>query len=263
MCTVSIVPIGDGFRLMCNRDERVARPVADLPRRVTVAGVDAVFPVDPQSGGTWIGVNDAGLAMALLNRTPSECRPTIGLGGRSRGEIVPRLLAARDLPRLVELVGAVDATLYEPFRIVALCRGDVLIATADGARLDLDLRRLIRPVAFTSSSLGDVIAERLRLPLFDALVAHAKDPLLPQRIFHGHQWTDCPAFSVRMRRTDARTVSRSIVNVGCADFADHRGPRRTSCTQLGVAARTFMVREGAATPRQAISLEYEPLPAYS
>jgi hypothetical protein len=234
MCTLSIVPLGDGFRMMCNRDERVARPVAEPPRRVTIAGLEAMFPVDPQSGGTWIGVNEAGLAIALLNRTLADLAPgsgqtcrnaasavrwttdgrTIGIGERSRGEIVPRLLGARDMPRLLDVLGAIEPARYEPFRLVAVRRDEALIATADGARLDLDMRGLTRPLAFTSSSLGDAIAERLRLPLFDALVTHAKDPLVPQRAFHGHQWSDCPAFSVRMQRTDARTVSRSIVNVG-------------------------------------------------
>jgi hypothetical protein len=229
MCTVSIVPLGDGFRLMCNRDERITRPVAAPPSRVVVGSVDAIFPIDPQSGGTWIGVNEAGLAIALLNRTHAAAARTSSgsvptyagsafrrTGERSRGEIVPRLLAARDLPHLLDLVTSIAPVLYEPFRIVAVLRLDVVTATADGARLDLGLRHLTRPIAFTSSSLGDEIAERLRLPLFDALVAHAKDSIVPQRVFHGHQWADCPAFSVRMRRTDARTMSRAIVNVGFA-----------------------------------------------
>jgi hypothetical protein len=288
MCTVSVVPIGDGFRLISNRDERLTRPVAEPPGRVTVAGVDAIFPVDPQSGGTWIGGNEAGLAIALLNRTPTDVvsgfSRTIGTGERSRGEIVPRLLAARDMSRLLDMVTAIEPTLYEPFRIVAVWRHDVLIATADGARMDVSMRHLTRPIAFTSSSLGDEIAERLRMPLFDALVAHAKDPVVPQRVFHGHQWADCPAFSVRMQRADARTVSRAIVNVGCADVADHRHPTAQACaagtpprsprrifgflSQMNVgfagcsvanAARTFMVREGAATLRQIVSFEYEPL----
>jgi hypothetical protein len=255
MCTVSIVPIGDGFRLMCNRDERITRPVAEPPSRVAVAGVDAIFPVDPQSGGTWIGVNEAGLAIALLNRTPTDVvsgfSRTIGIGERSRGEIVPRLLAARDMSRLVDMVMAIQPALYGPFRIVAVWQHDVVSATADGARLDMSMRHLTRPLAFTSSSLGDEIAERLRLPLFDALVAHAKDPDVPQRVFHGHQWADCPAFSVRMRRSDARTVSRATVAVGFAGCAP------------AAAARTFMVREGAATPRQVVSLEYEPFHSVS
>lgn len=227
MCTVSIVPLGDGFRLLCNRDERIGRPVAAPPSRVAVGGVEAIFPIDPQSGGTWIGVNEAGLAIALLNRTQvalartdSRSTPTdVGsvlrrTGERSRGEIVPRLLAARDMSHLRDLVATIAPIRYEPFRIVAVWRHDVVIGTADGTRLELDWRHLTRPVAFTSSSLGDAIAERLRLSLFDALVVPAKDPTVPQRVFHGHQWADCPAFSVRMHRTDARTVSRAIVNVG-------------------------------------------------
>ena len=247
MCTVSILPLDRGYRLMCNRDELITRPVAQAPVRTMVAGVDAIFPVDPPSGGTWLGVNDAGLTVALLTRTS----PYVVSGpGRtsSRGEIVPRLLGAPDLSRLLDLTCAIEPTLYDPFRIVGIWRGDVVIATSDGARLDVGMRPLTRPIAFTSSSLDDSVAERLRLPLFDALVAHANDPLVPQRVFHGHQWADCPAFSVRMRRSDARTLSRSTVTVGFAELA----------VSSETAARALILRDAAAVPRH-ISFEYETL----
>src|SRR5436305_3313340 len=47
----------------------------------------------PASGGTWLAANDAGLALAVLNVNPPErdreaLRPT-----RSRGEVIPALLA--------------------------------------------------------------------------------------------------------------------------------------------------------------------------
>ena len=219
MCTISIVPVDVGFRLMCNRDERMARPVAEGPRRVNVAGMEATFPADPRSGGTWIGVNEAGLTVALLNRTANAVNRDALAGAfraieeRSRGDIVPRLLGARDMPHLLEAVRAIDPTPYRPFRVVGVWRHELLVATTVGRCVTVELRQLIRPVAFTSSSLDDATAERLRLPLFDALVANAVDPIVPQRVFHGHQWDHCPQFSVRMRRADACTVSRSTVNV--------------------------------------------------
>src|SRR5262249_8211042 len=69
MCTVSVVASRGGVRLVCNRDERVSRPVAQPPAlHRTAAGV-AIYPVDPESGGTWVGVTDRGFAAVLINRT--------------------------------------------------------------------------------------------------------------------------------------------------------------------------------------------------
>src|SRR5690349_16175849 len=72
MCTVSIIFTGDRIRLACNRDEQVSRPMACPPEVRTFGSNVAAMPIDPQSDGTWIGVNDAGVMMALLNRT---CMP--------------------------------------------------------------------------------------------------------------------------------------------------------------------------------------------
>src|SRR4029079_17631075 len=68
MCTVSIVPDGDRFTLMSNRDERRGRAVALQPTVATFGARAAIVPIDPVGGGSWLGVNDAGLVAALLNR---------------------------------------------------------------------------------------------------------------------------------------------------------------------------------------------------
>ena len=67
----------------------------------------------------------------------------------------------------------------------------------------------------------DSAAERMRLPLFEALVVHVEDPLEGQRAFHAHRWPRCSTFSVLMCRSDARTVSRSTIDVraGVPSFA--------------------------------------------
>ena len=70
MCTVTIVPLEDGYRLMCNRDEQHTRPAALPPRRLSIDGGQATMPIDPQGGGSWIAVTDGGLTIAMLNRMP-------------------------------------------------------------------------------------------------------------------------------------------------------------------------------------------------
>ena len=93
MCTVTIVPLADGFRLMCNRDEQHTRPAAQPPRWVRTRRTDVLMPIDRQGGGSWIAVTGDGFAVTLLNRAaddlPDESQPK-----HSRGELVMSLVSA-------------------------------------------------------------------------------------------------------------------------------------------------------------------------
>lgn len=82
-----VVP-GVPLVLAANRDEFHDRPF-DPPR--TFPGSPAVLaPVDRRAGGTWIGVNGAGLAVAVTNRPQRED----GAARRSRGLLAREALAA-------------------------------------------------------------------------------------------------------------------------------------------------------------------------
>jgi hypothetical protein len=219
VCTVSIVPRADGFRLVCNRDESRARPLALPPVRRISGGVPLWHPRDPQGGGTWIAVNGHGVGLALLNRQPPvgvasiETGPPGGSELRSRGQLVLQL-ADIGTPRLMrEALRTIEPHNYAAFRLVAVLRSEVLVATSDRRRLTVEVAPLIGPLVLTSSSWGDGEAERRRLPLFRDLVLENRDRLAGQQAFHDHRWLDCPEFSVRMRRADARTVSRTTVDV--------------------------------------------------
>jgi hypothetical protein len=233
MCTVTIVPLEDGYRLMCNRDEQHTRPAALPPRRLSIDGGQATMPIDPQGGGSWIAVTDGGLTIAMLNRMPLRAPAAPG-ALRSRGEIVTALASSRGLDQVAAALERIEPAAYRAFQLVAVAGQEVMAATSDGAEIDIATRELRQPVIFTSSSLGDASAERMRAPLFQAMVVHAEDPLAGQRAFHAHRWPRCGAFSVVMCRADARTVSRSTIDVrgGTSTFAyEPLGPD-ASCSPL-------------------------------
>ena len=233
MCTVSIVPLADGFRLGCHRDELHARPAALPPRAIRLDRGLATMPIDPQGGGSWIALTDAGLALALLNRmTPAAL--LLEPHRRTRGEIVTLLAAARGLDEAKRVLRAIDPGAYRPFQLVTVAGGEVMTATSDGAGVEVVIRPLRLPRMFTSSSLGDASAQRMRGPLFEALVMNAEDRLAGQQAFHAHRWPRCGAFSVVMCRDDARTVSRSTIDVrgGSGSFAYEALARETSCQRL-------------------------------
>jgi uncharacterized protein with NRDE domain len=84
MCTVSVLQLpGNVIRVACNRDEQVTRAAALPPVVRRIGGVRAMMPVDPVSGGTWVGADEAGVVMALLNYNPRDA--SAAAAPRSRG----------------------------------------------------------------------------------------------------------------------------------------------------------------------------------
>jgi uncharacterized protein with NRDE domain len=201
------------MRVAFNRDERRDRLPAFPPSTHQLARRRAVYPVDPVGGGTWIGVNDKGIVAAVLNRTPDLPWPVPG-GARSRGLIVPAVLSADDFAAAVRTAARLDPTHYAPFRLIVLRSRHAVVFTSDGRRLSSAAADVTRPFLLTSSSLGDDMVARPRAGLFRALMdtQRSRWPGAQQQ-FHEYQWPLRPEISVRMERADARTVSRTVIEV--------------------------------------------------
>ena len=214
MCTVSIVPTGvDGFRLMCNRDEQRSRARGVVPIVERAQRNDAIFPKDPVGGGTWVGVNTAGLAVALLNRY-DEDRVSARDVLLSRGRIASDALECSRLDEVVRFGQQLDAAQFAPFRLVAASRRRLVVISSDGEAVDVTRREFVAPIMFTSSSLGDVRVGPVRRALFEQLIGDRPELWLArQSRFHRHQWAEQPEISVLMARADAATVSRSTIDV--------------------------------------------------
>jgi hypothetical protein len=215
MCTVTVVPFADdGFRVMCNRDERRTRPAARAPRVYRTGDFDAIFPRDPAGGGTWIGANTAGLAVAVLNRNDNACVPHTPRELQSRGGIAVTLFACGSIDAVLDAASRLSANRYAPFRLLALRDHRAALVSSNGATLEIAELAFEVPLLLTSSSLGDERVEGPRRALFEQLVMSSGDGWLGgQMRFHGHQWPDRPAASVLMERNDAITVSRSAMDV--------------------------------------------------
>jgi uncharacterized protein with NRDE domain len=102
MCVIVIAfrcTAGVPLLVGANREEAYARggtePAVHEGRISFVAGLD------PSAGGTWLGVNAAGLLVAVTNR-PKSSLPS---GRRSRGLLVRDLLASESAAAAVEMAG--------------------------------------------------------------------------------------------------------------------------------------------------------------
>jgi uncharacterized protein with NRDE domain len=212
MCTVSIVPGNGGFTMISNRDERRDRASALEPRGEQLGSRAAILPIDPVGGGSWIGVNDAGLVAAVLNRhaaPPSNLRRFA-----SRGLIIRHALSCDSLGAAADAVQALAASAFRPFRLVLVQSRRIALIVSDGGQFAGAESALEQPCMFTASSLGDVLVDSPRRRLFECLMNQSRGLRDSQLLFHRHQWKDKRDISVLMERADAATVSRTVVDAG-------------------------------------------------
>jgi hypothetical protein len=213
MCTVSAIPLAGGFRLVCNRDELLTRPRALPPQARRFGAREGLMPVDPQSDGTWIAVNDAGAAMAILN-VNARSFPDAHGDRCSRGQVIPALLHCEDVGQVLEAAQELDPLQFPPFRLVVLDGRRTGEICFDGWGMKVSSLPFDgAPLMWTSSGLGDSLVEHPRHALFDAMVRAANLSSQRQDAFHQHQWPDRPHLSVMMSRADARTVSQTVIDM--------------------------------------------------
>ncbi len=139
MCTVTLRCGAGSLLLTMNRDERVERAPEAPPRRISGDALRPSWlaPFDSASGGTWIGVNERGVASCVLNGyEPAD----EGLSGDpsvpSRGSIIPRILEEQDGVGPARLPGGLDFSAYPSFTLlVASQEGGEIVRWRRGAGL--------------------------------------------------------------------------------------------------------------------------------
>lgn len=222
MCTLTIIAERNGggrvagARAVFNRDEQRARGRGLPPREVMLGRVRAVMPTDPKSGGSWIGINDRGLAACVLNGNPDVggAHAERWAGRASRGVIVPRLLECATMEQALELAGEIEAREFPAFCAVCFDTERVCAIVSDGQELRVDEPSVLtRAYMRTSSGLGDALVEGPRRAIFEDLLGGDGADRDRQDRLHAHQWRGREHLSVLMSREDARTVSRTIVEL--------------------------------------------------
>lgn len=221
MCTVTLLPIAQGnidfgVRIGCNRDESTLRPPAIAPTTRAFGKRTAILPIDPESNGTWIAVNDAGLAMIVLNRNLASLSPCKPAAKRSRGTIIPELLQCGSIGEAIDAIESLCMTDFNPFRLLVVSRTSFVEIDSTRPVLSYSPSPLDQPIIFASSSLGDNVVEAPRTELFRRMFPRctsSNDTALQQDRFHKHQWPNHKHLSVRMARKDALTVSFTAIQI--------------------------------------------------
>ncbi|WP_438967086.1 NRDE family protein [Flavobacterium sp.] len=113
MCTVSFVPLKNGFCLTSNRDEKTTRQRAIPPTKYIINNKEIYFPKDPKAGGTWFA-HDNKNTIVLLNGA-KEKHVDKQSYKKSRGIIVLDLITSNDIILEWDTINLED---IEPFTIV-------------------------------------------------------------------------------------------------------------------------------------------------
>ena len=246
MCTISFLPNRSGFLLAMNRDEQVSRPRATPPRFRQTGSRKSLYPSEP-SGGTWIGVNDAGLTLALINWYAKPQRDRAWCV--SRGIVIPHLLAADVLAEVGVFFSDLPLMQINPFRLIAISAVERKIREWrwDGKVLDSRSHAWARRHWF-SSGYDEALVNRKRADVVRAAAASMQTPAWLRKLHHSHQPERGP-FSICMHRAEAQTVSYAEILV-TARKAEMIYTDGSPCTKKPGAPRLLSLTGEAAAKSQ-------------
>src|SRR6266581_9359069 len=164
MCTLVILRRPDDrwpVLIGANRDEMIDRPW-QAPGRHWPERPEVVAGLDILAGGSWLGVNDWGVAAGVLNRHgslgPAPDR-------RSRGELVLEALDHADAVAAAEALSHLDPSAYRTFNlIVADDRDGFWLRHAGGKPVELHpLKDGLSMIA--AGEIDDLATRRIELAL--------------------------------------------------------------------------------------------------
>lgn len=163
--------------VVANRDESLVRP-SSPPDLREIEGVRVLAPRDEQSGGSWLGLNEGGVVVAITNRFQVERRAE----HRSRGELVWSALAAPSVEDALAKTRSISARDYGGFHLLVADRERAEVIWSDGETLH---EKSLRPgyYALSERSFGAGESARLtrlklRLPQGRVLDAEVRQELV-------------------------------------------------------------------------------------
>ncbi len=227
MCTATWLHFRVGYELFFNRDEANSRRPGTPPTIATIHGVRYIAPSDPEAGGTWIGVNEHGLSLALLNRYPITDEETISdLRGpapdkTSRGLLIRRMIDLKSPEELGRYLREADLDQFRPFTLLAIAPGGVVRRwtwTREGTDPVADSPA--PPVASSAYRTRQVLKTRRRT-YEEMRRRHGGIDSSVLAEYHASHIPEAGAYSVCMHRDDGKTQSMSRIVVSETDVRFH------------------------------------------
>lgn len=211
MCTFSYLREPDALTLFFNRDEKHPRAREEAPDIRDDRDLRILAPRDPDRGGTWLGVNEAGLVVAVLSHHDATAADALGEPNKSRGTLVLDLLGCRSVGDASIRLQNQAGRNYHPFvcAILSLNGADVCYRLDASGTLNSVPFNGIPPLTTSSFSPENVKAHRMRT--FRNMVDEEHPDESALFAYHASYDLENGAASVLMRRPDAET--RSIIRL--------------------------------------------------
>ncbi|WP_434361713.1 NRDE family protein [Parasalinivibrio latis] len=245
MCTASWIIRPDGYSLFFNRDERRTRSEALLPEVTRQSGMRIVMPKDPDGGGTWIAMNDAGVSVCLLNYYQGK----IPYGTLvSRGQLVVSLADCRNVEEVNSRLTNLPLHKMAPFTLL-LFTPDISKQRRPHAwqwdGLQLTPRVVTAPVISSAVCLEEVVHSRT--DLYCQMSPKTEEGALA---FHRSHKPGKGFLSVCMHREDASSVSLTHVSVSGDEMEMDYYPG-SPCT-CDIPVKTMISRPDAAVASEGV-----------
>ncbi len=204
MCTVSFIPLQNGFVLTSNRDEKVDRRTI-APKVYLEKEVKLLYPKDYLGGGTWIVAKENNTCMVLLNGAfvKHKKKPSYR---KSRGVILIEIIQAQ-FPLL--FFQEMNLENVEPFTIIILENNMLTEVKWDEVEKHIIPKSIKKPHIWSSATLYNRIQKNKRKQWFDNFCRY-NNPLELDKIlsFHSNTQITNTEFGLIINREDnTKTVS--------------------------------------------------------
>ena len=157
MCSVSFVPLEDGFILTSNRDEKIGRLTYE-PQLYFENNALLLYPKDANAGGTWIVAKENNTCIVLLNGA-FENHQKKAQYRKSRGLILKEIITAEDPFFHFSKMNLKD---IEPFTLIIFFKATLTDVKWDGVRKHILPKSTTQPHFWSSATLYNQEASGLR-----------------------------------------------------------------------------------------------------
>lgn len=238
MCSLAFQPSESDFLIGMNRDESKRRKPSFPPNVYLRNEVQRIHPVDPL-GGTWICINEFGIALALLNWYP-KVTPIDKGQPISRGYIIQSTGSSDSMLEIRRSLNEIHLDRFQAFRLLAFdpnTRASTEFAWDQATLMESSF--LWEPRFWASSGHEEPTAQAKRQRTYDKFVGERShiDARALRTLFASHKPRRGP-FSICMHRNDAETRSYTELecNAATVRLSHHEG---ALCKPKSWVARTL------------------------
>ncbi len=219
MCTIIVwqncwptVPL----LLATNRDEHLSR---DWISPLVQEGANRKFvaPKDLQAGGTWLGINDAGVFVGITNRFGALGQPD----RITRGRLVTLALEGGSAKECIEQILTIEPFSFNPFHLVVADRSTGFVLRSDGQTFHTEvLRKGVSIITERSFSSAESMREEgleVKLAEMSELGSPPEDEFL-EELLRQHDEVGFDGVCVHVPDMEYGTRSSAIIR-----FSERRG----------------------------------------